>query len=52
MKALPFSSSKVKYVEVTLVNASTNYDCFNGGPVLLPGTSKNENVGARPTGRR
>ena len=43
-KSVAFSASTVKYVELTLVNAGTNYTCFNGGPYSCQGTSKNENV--------
>ena len=44
VKTLPFSARKVKYIELTLANAGTNYDCFNHGPYSCQGTSKNENV--------
>ncbi|MDQ4055566.1 MAG: hypothetical protein M3237_23135, partial [Actinomycetota bacterium] len=43
-KALPFSARTVKYIELTLANAGTNYACFNGGPYSCQGTSKNDNV--------
>ena len=42
LKTIPFSASKVKYVELTLANAGTNYDCFNRGPYSCQGTSKND----------
>ncbi len=42
LKTLPFSAKDVKYVELTLANAGTNYDCFNQGPYSCHGTSKNE----------
>ena len=43
-KSLAFSARKVKYIELTLANAGTNYTCFNGGPYSCQGTSKNDNV--------
>lgn len=42
-KTVPFSSA-VKYVELTMVNAGTSYDCGNGGPYSCRGSSKNDNV--------
>jgi len=44
LKKVPFSSGEVKYVELTLANAGTNYSCWNGGPYSCQGVSKNENV--------
>ena len=38
-KTVPFGSSKVKYVEVTLANAGTRYTCWRGGPYSCQGTS-------------
>ncbi len=43
-KWVAFSASKVKYVELTLANAGTNYRCFIGGPYSCQGSSKNDNV--------
>ncbi len=43
VKKLKFSSRNVKYIELTLANAGTNYDC-TFGPYSCGGSSKNENV--------
>ena len=44
IKSVPFSASEVKYVELTLANAGTNYRCFVGGPYSCQGSSKNDDV--------
>jgi hypothetical protein len=44
IKSVPFSVREVKYVELTLANAGTNYRCFNGGPYSCQGSSKNDDV--------
>lgn len=38
-KKVPFGSSNVKYVEVTLVNAGTRYSCWTGGDYSCFGDS-------------
>ncbi len=43
-KVLPFSAKKVKYVELTLANAGTQYRCFKGGPYSCQGFSRNDNA--------
>ena len=41
-KALPFSAKKVKYVELTLANAGTQYRCSTGGAYSCNGSSRND----------
>ena len=41
-KKVAFGSSGVRYVEVTLVNAGTRYDCWTGGPYSCQGNSKDD----------
>lgn len=43
-KAVPFSARKVKYAELTLANAGTQYRCWTAGPYSCQGSSKNDNV--------
>ena len=43
-RALPFSAKKIKYVELTLVNAGTQYRCFKGGPYSCRGFSRNDDT--------
>jgi len=38
-RTVPFGSSAVKYVEVTLVNASARYKCWSGGDFTCQGSS-------------
>ncbi|HWJ82863.1 MAG TPA: MXAN_6640 family putative metalloprotease [Nocardioides sp.] len=42
--AVPFSSQNVTAVEVTLVNAGTAYDCWNGGNFSCQGTSLSDGL--------
>ncbi len=44
IKSVPFSVREVKYVELTLANAGTNYRCFIGGPYSCQGSSRNDDV--------
>jgi hypothetical protein len=43
-KAVPFSSKKVRYVEVTLVNASGRFTCWVGGGYSCQGNSVDDNL--------
>lgn len=43
-KKVPFSRRTIRYVELTLANAGTNYSCFVGGPYSCQGFSKNDRV--------
>jgi hypothetical protein len=38
-RTVPFGSRAVKYVEVTLANAGTSYDCWTGGAYSCQGSS-------------
>ena len=38
-KTVSFGSAKVRYVEVTLANAGTRYNCWTGGPSSCQGSS-------------
>ena len=46
VKKLPFSSSRVKAIEVTMANAGTHYTCWNDsqGTYSCSGTSKDDNL--------
>lgn len=39
---IPFSSSKVRYIEMTLANTSTRYTCWTGGAFSCVGFAKDE----------
>ena len=41
---VPFSSSDVSRVEVTLVNASTRFSCGTGSPYSCSGTARDDNL--------
>lgn len=41
-RTVPFGSTAVKYVEVTLVNASSRYRCWTGGAYACQGSSRDD----------
>ncbi|MGB0099782.1 MAG: hypothetical protein WBP61_05820, partial [Nocardioides sp.] len=41
-RRVPFGSSKVKYVEVTLTNGGARYRCWKGGPWSCQGNSRDD----------
>ena len=41
-KTVPFGSKGVKYVEVTLANAGTDYNCWSGGAYSCTGSSRDD----------
>ncbi|MFA6575968.1 MAG: MXAN_6640 family putative metalloprotease [Nocardioides sp.] len=43
-KAVPFSRRKVKYVEITLVNASGRFRCWQSTPFSCSGKPKDDNL--------
>ncbi|WP_148613870.1 MXAN_6640 family putative metalloprotease [Nocardioides rubriscoriae] len=49
VKRLPFSSSRVAWVEVTLVNGSGRFRCFNGGDFSCQGTSRDNGLAMKFT---
>jgi hypothetical protein len=44
VRVLPFSPASVKYVELTLANAGTSYDCFSSGAYSCTGWSRDDDV--------
>ncbi|GAA4682472.1 MXAN_6640 family putative metalloprotease [Nocardioides nanhaiensis] len=43
-KVVPFTAGQVKHVELTMVNAGTQYRCFVRGPSSCQGVSRNDDV--------
>lgn len=50
-KAVPFSRQKVRYVEITLVNASGRFVCWQGTPFSCSGKPKDDNLVQKFTAR-
>jgi hypothetical protein len=44
LRVLPFSPASVKYVELTLANAGTSYDCLSSGAYSCTGWSRDDDV--------